>query len=73
MRTIFYSLGGPESSNSGDDTFADQLWSAARQGVKDMETSESLAVSASSFINPFDNTFDINGFFSSAKTLYLKE
>jgi len=73
LRSTQEDKGGPESSNSGDDTFADQLWSAARQGVKDMETSELLAVSASSFINPFDNTFDINGFFSSAKTLYLKE
>ena len=57
----------------GEDTFADQLWSAARQGVQDVETSQTLAVSASSFMNPITNQFDINGFFASAKSLYLKQ
>ncbi len=64
---------GDVPAGAGDDTFADQLWSAARQGVQDVESSQTLSVSASAFMNPITNSFDINGFFASAKSLYLKQ
>ena len=57
-----------------DSSFADQLWSAAREGVQKAETSDNLSVSASSFLSLEDNiTFNINEFFSYAKSLYLKQ
>ena len=64
--------GGPDAGEGeGGSSFADQLWSAARQGVQ--EADAPLSVSASAFMNPLDNTFDMNGFFASAKSLYLKQ
>ena len=64
-----------KESTSSDDSasFSEQLWSAARQGVQEKETSDTLSVSAASFLNPLDNTFEINRFFSAAKQLYLKQ
>jgi hypothetical protein len=66
--------GGDDESAAGGNSFADQLWSAAREGVQKNETSGNLSVSATSFLSLEDNiTFNINEFFSYAKTLYLKQ
>ena len=66
--------GGDDENAAGDDSFANQLWSAAREGVQKNETSGNLSVSATSFLSLEDNiTFNINEFFSYAKSLYLKQ
>ena len=43
-----------KESTSSDDSasFSEQLWSPARQGVQEKETSDTLSVSAASFLNP---------------------
>lgn len=62
-----------DGKEGGDNTFAEQLWSAARQGVQQAEMSDLLSVSASTFLSLDDNTFQINDFFVYAKGLYLKQ